>query len=162
MSTKYPLEPLLYIRITRENVAEENLTKARHHLQEMIEKVKKKEKELEDYTKWRVEEEGRLYKELFKKKVKKIDLDEVKVKVSNLRNKELDYVQARDNAIDEREAAKANLENAKILYHQAIFNRKKIDEHKNIWTDEWNKEQERLADLEMEEFTGSKTDYELD
>lgn len=158
---KYVLEDLLYIREMREQMAKDQMSKARRHVAEMIELVKQRKKELEEYKEWRVKEEERLYEEVMNTEVKKVELDELRSKIANIRNKELDYVQAIDVARDKREEAKKALEEAKLLYKQAQLNREKIEEHKEVWMEEWKREQMRLEDIEMEEFTGAKIDFGL-
>lgn len=150
----YPLRDLLRIRIIREDAATDNLTKAKNNLENAIRNVEKKKKELEDYKVFRKEETDRLYKEIVNKKIKKIDLDELKAEIAKLERKELEYLEALEEAKRQHEEAVQKLEEARVIYRQALMDVKKISEHKESWMAEYNKEQERIADIEMEEFKG--------
>lgn len=148
----YVLQDLLKIRLMREQRAKDELIKAQNVLEMAIRKVEQKEKELKDYRVWRVKEEDRLYAEVMNKRVKRMDIDGLKLNLAELERKELDHIQAIDDAKEEREKAKEALEEARTAYNIALVNKQKIEEHKTTWMITWNKEQELRAEKEIEDF----------
>ncbi len=155
----YVLQDLLKIRMMREQWAKDELIKAQNVLEEAIKKVEKKKKELEDFRIWRKEEEERLYAEIMLKHVKRTDIDGLKINIANLEKKELEHVQAVDDAEQEREKAKEALAEARSLYNLALVNVQKLEEHKETWMAEWSKEQELLVEKEMEDFKSLKIQF---
>lgn len=155
----YVLKELLKIRVMREQWAKNALIKAQNVLEAAIRKVEEKKKELEDYRVWRKEEEKRLYAEVMKKKVKRFDLDALKLKLADLEKKELEYIQAIDDAKAEREKAKEAVEAARVAYNLTLVGVQKLEEHRAGWMAEWTKEQEMAAEKEMEDFKTRKVDF---
>lgn len=155
----YVLGELLKIRLMREQWAKDALIKAQNILQAAIRKVEEKKKELEEYRVWRVGEEKRLYAEIMLKHVKRIDIDALKLKLGDLEKKELDHIQAIDDAKEEREKAKEGVEVARAAYNVALIGVEKLEEHKTGWMAEWAKEQEALVEKEMEDFKGLDVDF---
>lgn len=155
----YVLQDLLKIRLMREQWAKDELIKAQNVLDAAIKKVEKKKKELNDFRIWRAKEEERLYAEIMHKHVKRGDIDGLKINIANLEKKELEHIQALDDAEQEREKAKEALEEARTLYHLALVNVQKLEEHKETWMAEWSKEQELLVEKEMEDFKSLKVKY---
>lgn len=147
----YPLRDILRVRIIRENKAAENLAKAKLELDKAIKKVKQKQKELEDYRIWRVKEEERMFNEIIKKKLKKDDLDELKFEIGKLRQKELDYEKAVEDAKKEKERAAREVEEARGLYQTAVMEHEKIKEHRDTWLEEWKRMEELVLEKEVEE-----------
>lgn len=155
----YVLQDLLKIRLMREQWAKDKLIKAQNVLEAAIKKVEKKKEELKDFRIWRAKEEERLYAEVMHKHVKRVDIDGLKINIANLEKRELEHVQAIDDAEREREKAKEALEEARTLYNLALVNVQKLEEHKETWMAEWSKEQELLVEKEMEDFKALKVKY---
>lgn len=155
----YVLGELLKIRLMREQWAKDALIKAQNILEAAIRKVEEKKKELEDFRVWRVDEEKRLYDEVMRKHVKRIDIDALKLKLADLEKKELEHIQAIDDAKEERERAKEGVEAARVAYNLAVVGVQKLEEHKSGWMAEWTKEQEAIVEKEMEDFKALKVDF---
>lgn len=155
----YVLAELLKIRLMREQWAKDALIKAQNVLDAAIRKVEEKKKELEDFRVWRVEEEKRLYAEVMRKRVKRNDIDALKLKLADLEKKELDHIQAIDDAKEEREQAKEGVELARTAYNLAQVGVQKLEEHKTGWMAQWTKEQEALVEKEMEDFKALKVNF---
>lgn len=155
----YVLQDLLKIRMMREQWAKDELIKAQNVLEAAIKKVEKKKKELADFRIWRKKEEERLYAEVMLKHVKRTDIDGLKINIANLEKRELEHVQAVDDAEKEREQAKEALAQARSLYNLALVNVQKLEEHKETWMAQWSKEQELLVEKEMEDFKALKIKY---
>lgn len=155
----YVLQDLLKIRLMREQWAKDELIKAQNALDAAIQKVVQKKKELEDFRIWRKKEEERLYAEIMHKRVKRVDIDGLKINIAELEKKELQHIQAIDDAKEAREKAKEVLEKARILYNVAQINVEKLEEHKISWMAEWTKEQEVVVEKEMEDFKALKIEY---
>lgn len=155
----YVLQDLLKIRLMREQWAKDELVKAQNVLEAAIKKVEQKKKELKDFRIWRIDEEKRLYAEIMLKHVKRTDIDGLKLNIAKLEKRELDHIQAVDDAEEERDKAKEALEKARVLYHLALVNVQKLEEHKATWMAEWTKEQELLVEKEMEDFKALKVQH---
>lgn len=155
----YVLRELLKIRLMREQWAKDALVKAQNVLQLAIRKVEEKKKELEDFRVWRVGEEKRLYAEVMRKRVKRNDIDALKLNLADLEKKELGHIQAIHDAEEEREKAKDKVEEARVAYNFALIGVQKLEEHKVGWMAEWTKEQEALVEKEMEDFKVLKVDF---
>ena len=68
---KYELEDLLKVRIIRKDKASDNVVKARRALQEAVELVEIRKKELEEFKTLRLREIERLYSNIMKKDIRK-------------------------------------------------------------------------------------------
>ncbi len=66
------------------------------------------------------------------------------------------------HAEEEVRKAKGELEKGKERLKEAIREKEKIEIHKERWTKSARKEEERLQDLEMEEFKAKGLDLEED
>ncbi|HSI82937.1 MAG: YscO family type III secretion system apparatus protein [Candidatus Methylacidiphilales bacterium] len=150
---KYPLQDLLRLRKLRENNASNAVTRARKAAREAEEALEAQKKALEDYRIYRVKEEDRLYEQIILKKIHLNDLDDVKQAIGWLRERELLEIKKVADAELAVVKAKEVLEKAQLVYQQAVRDSQKIEEHKTMALEEWQKEQERNADLELEEFT---------
>lgn len=148
----YPLQDLLKIRQLRERMAQENLIKAQKDLENAFQRVIRKQKALDEFKEWRVDEEDRLYYKIHNKKIKTDGLENFRYEFAQLDEKELVHEKAVIDAEEKREEAKEALALAREHYKQAIINLEKIREHEKSWLDVWNKELEAAADKEMEEF----------
>lgn len=148
----YPLKDLLNIRQLREQMAQENLIKAQRDLEHAFEMLKRRQKDLEEFKEWRVEEEDKIYYKIHNKKIKTDGLENFRYEFAQLDEKELEYEKAIMKAEEKREEAKEALKEAKAAYRHAIMNLEKIKEHEKIWIEQWIKEAQMLEDKEMEEF----------
>ena len=148
----YPLESLLSVRHFREEGAKRSVRYAEYAVREAEEEVAKREEELENFRKWRKEEEERRYDAIMLKPMSIRQIDNFKAGLANLAAqealKEDDVRKAESFVLDKKKA----LEECRAQAKQAMKNTAKITAHKDIWAEEAKKEAEHKADLEMEEF----------
>lgn len=153
---KYVLQDLLNIRNMREDDAAQAVTVAKYKVEEAARNIETKIKEKEEYVAWRLNREIELYDGIKGKQVKLKDLDELKERVFMLRQRDLAF----EKAIDDARRAKADAEQAveaAIQKHKAsIKERQKIEEHKKIWLDEKLAEENDKQEKEAEDFTKRK------
>lgn len=147
------LHDLLKIKVIREKSAHDDVRKCNRLVEESLQKQQQREKELDDYIKWRRQEEEDLYEEILNTEVKQHDLDFLKQKVAVMREKDSELEQAVESAKSHVLEAKQKLEEAKITHQRAMQAVEKFQEFTAVLDEEAAKEAERLEDLEMEEFT---------
>lgn len=155
---RYPLQDLVFVREHREEKTSKAVTLARRKVLEAEQFLAARQKELEDYSKWRVAEEERLIQSIMRKPVKLGDITDMRLEISAMRERELDYIDQVRKAEGDLDRAKEELEQAKEAYKKATQELQKLVEHRVVWQQEQNLELERLADLEMEDFIGPKND----
>lgn len=148
---KYPLEPMLRVRIRHEDTAKRAVGQAEQDVAQAESNKLKAIEARDNYKKWLAEEEERRYQELLKSKVNAEELAEFREGLIQLAQgllaKEDDILKAEENVT----ACQKKLAEAKNNYFQARRETLKIEEHKKIWITASNKEAERISDLEMEE-----------
>jgi hypothetical protein len=150
---KYPLQDLLRLRKLREDDASNAVTRARKAVRDAEDALEAQKKALEDYRIYRVKEEDRLYEQIILKQIHLTDLDDVKQAIGWLRERELMEIKKVADAESVVQKANEAVVDAQKVYQQAVRDTQKIEEHKALAMAEWQKEQERNADLELEEFT---------
>ncbi len=148
----YLLQDLVRVREFREDRAGKAVIKARSVAEEARLDLRKKEKELTAYRKWRVEEEDRLIRSIMLKKVKLGEITDLRLDIAALREGELDHLDAVKKAEGDLDKALEDLEQARLAHIRATQELEKLLEHREAWRDEMKLESERVEDLEMEEF----------
>lgn len=148
---KQQISEIVKIKKIREESAFNEMKRREQILEQAIKKVEEKEKELLDYKEWRIKEENRLYNNILKKKVYVKDIDSLKLEIIHNKEKEEDYVKARDDALQEKENAHDAYLDSKKDYSQAVINTEKTGEILTIVTEEETFEAERAEEGEMEE-----------
>ena len=159
--SRYPLQDMVFVRTHREDKASKAVTAARRAVLEAEQFLAAKQKELQDYSAWRVAEEERLISSIMRRPVKLGDITDMRLEISAMRERELDYMDQVHKAEGEVDRAKEALEQAKQAYKKATQDLEKLVEHRVAWQHEQNLETERLADLELEDFVGPKPEFEL-
>ena len=159
---KYVLQDLLNIRNMREDDAAQAVTVAKYKVEEAARAIEDKIKEKEDYVIWRKKREIELYDGIKGKKVKLQDLDDLKNRVYMLRQRDLAFEKAIDDAKRAKVEAEKAVEDAIAKHKAAIKERQKIEEHKKIWLDEKLAEENEKQEKEAEDFTKRKDEDELD
>ena len=149
---RYFLQDLVFVREHREDKASKAVNIARRLVAEAEQLVQQGKKELEDYKVWRVEEEARMIQKIMRQKVKLGDITDLRLEISAMREKEFDYMDQLRKAEAELDKAKENLEQARLAHKKATQELEKLLEHRELWRQEEYFEQERLADLESEDF----------
>ena len=148
----YLLQDLVRVREFREDRAGKAVLKARSFAEEARLDLRKKEKELTSYQKWRVEEEDRLIRSIMLKKVRLGEITDLRLDIAALRERELDHIDAVKKAEGDLDRALEDLEQARLAHIRATQELEKLVEHREAWRDEMRLESERSEDLEMEEF----------
>ena len=151
---KYPLAAMLRVRGLHEDQAKRDASAAEQRLREAQEMRDGRAAELERYKAWRPEEENRRYAAIIGKPMDVAGLAEFREDLARLAQGEAERRQQVDEAdavVNERQSETDAARQAVILARRACM---KLEEHRDIWTAAMRKEEERLADLEMEESRG--------
>ncbi|MBO7483455.1 MAG: YscO family type III secretion system apparatus protein [Kiritimatiellae bacterium] len=152
----YMLQPLLKIRLMREDRATGELTAARQAREASESALADRRRELASYEETREERRDRIYDAIMGRPVAKETLDlaaegvarideEGVLKADNVKRAEADL-----RAREEQESA------ARQRLNLAIKERMKIDEHKSVWIASEAHEQELRAEGELEDFVVRK------
>jgi hypothetical protein len=149
---KYPLEGLLAIRAFREETALRNVSAAEAALKAAALETEKRRREFESYRRWRGEEVERRYQSIMGREMSLRDLDEFKASLARLDLEEQMKRQAALEAEKLQEAAWADLRKARATLNLAMRAKRKILSHRDQWLEGVAREEERLQDLELEEF----------
>lgn len=152
MITLYPLEELFRIRKIRVDESRVTVVRVTHELESALTVLYRKKKELEEYEKWRVSEEERLFINIKRKILSMRQLESYRNKIAAMREKELLYREEICRAETEVENVRQRLEKAKEVLKRVIREKEKIEAHKERWMEEARKEEERQQDLELEDF----------
>lgn len=151
---RYPLQDMVFVREHREDKASKAVTSARRAVVEAEENLMMKQKTLADFTNWRIAEEERLIQSIMRKPVKLGEITDLRLEISAMRERELDFMDQVHKAEGELDRAREELEKAKLAYKKATQDLEKLIEHRAAWQLEQNHEAERHADLELEDFIG--------
>ena len=152
----YILQPLLKIRLMREDRASSELTAARQAREAAEEVLEARRQDLARYEETREERRNRIYDAIIGQTVSRDRLDlaaegvarideEGALKADNVKRAEADV---RNRAEQESAARRA--------YNEATKERMKIDEHRLVWLEAEAAEQETRAEGELEDFVGRK------
>lgn len=155
---RYPLQDMVFVREHRQDKASKALNASRRVVKEAEQHLAGCEKKLADYAKFRVAEEERLMQSIMHKPVKLGDITDIRLDISNMRERELDFVDQVRKAEGELDRAREEMVNAQQAYKKATQDTEKLVEHKVSWLREQDLELERLADLELEDFISPKPD----
>ena len=142
----------------REDRAAGELTAARQALVAAEETLAARRRELEDFEATKDERRDSIYAAVMGRTVSREQLDMVTEGVARIDEEgvlKADNVVRAEGVLHEKEEASAAAQSALNL---AIKNRMKIEEHRQQWVEQDRKEQERLEDIELEDFTGRKQD----
>lgn len=153
----YLLQDLIRVREHREDKASKAVTAAMRAVKEANEQLEARQKELKDYHIWRLQEEERLMDSIMKKPVRLGEITDLKAEIGFLREKEMAYKDAVTQAEAELDRARKALEEAKMVHKKAQQDLEKLLEHREAWKEEQSLEEERLSDLELEDFRSKPT-----
>ena len=156
----YTLQPLLNIRIMREDRASGELVAAKRAVISAEEAVEERKRELADFERTKEERRDRIFDSIMGRPVSREQIDLAKEGVARIDEEgalRLDNVRQAEGELEKRQSA---ADAARTVFEYASKNRMKIDEHKNVWRDEEAKEQELRAEGELEDFTGRKQDLD--
>ena len=156
----YPLQSMLRIRTMREDRAGSALTAARQARTLAEAELERRHQDRERYLETCEERRDRVFDQVMGIAVPMDQLDRVRAAVAKIDEEGVALQRAELDAEDALEARTREADAARRTFALASRNRMKIDEHKNIWTEEVRIEEERAADAEMEEFTGKTKEAE--
>ena len=162
----YELKDMVRVRQHREEQASEAVAKARRLLAEARKLLEKAQKTLQDYAIWRVQEERRKLDGLMRRMLRLGELSDVRQEIAGLRDHEFTLVDAVKKAEAAVTAAQTALDEARRRHAEAVRELEKLLEHRSLWQAEVSREQQRVEDLELEEFsrptrlTHPETSYE--
>lgn len=148
---RYVLQDLLNIRELRDDEANQNLLREKNRLDQTLRDLEERKRELEEYIRWRIEKENGIYAALMKQRISSRHLAEVRMQITILREGDLVKQQKILEAEKAVEQAKEAVEKARVARNAALRDLQKIEEHRDLWLEEWNKEQNLLLDRELEE-----------
>ena len=152
----YALQPLLRIRMMREDRATGELVAARQALSAAEDALAKRKREFADYEATKEERRDRIYAAVMGRTVSREQIDIANEGVARIDEEGIlkaDNVTRAEADVKTREAA---AEKARANLNVAIKNRMKIDEHKAVWLAEDAKAQEARAESELEDFVVRK------
>ena len=150
----YMLQPLLRIRLMREDRASGELVAAKRNLAQAEEALAARD--LEEWEKTKDERRDRIYDAIIGREVSRDQIDLANEGVARIDEEgvlKADNVKRAEGEVKAKEAA---AEAARANLNLAIKNRMKIDEHKAVWTAEEAKAQEARAEGELEDFVVRK------
>ncbi|CAM2009308.1 type III secretion system stalk subunit SctO [Acanthopleuribacter pedis] len=148
----YPLNKLLNLRHDREERARREVVQQRRAVTEQEQAVAAAERTLADFTGWRVAEERRLFAEVRDQALNSADLDVLKHEIASLRQQQAHKKQDVEDAERELQAAREALAQRIKAMREAQHNRRKLEGHMGLWTEE-----ERLARTRREEHEADET-----
>ena len=152
----YTLQPLLRIRMMREDRATGELTAARQALAAAEEALAARRRDFSAWEETKEERRDRIYEAIIGREVSRDQLDIANEGVARIDEEgvlKADNVKRAEGVVKEKadaaEVARANL-------NLATKNRMKIDEHRAVWLAEDAKAQEARAEGELEDFVVRK------
>ena len=152
----YILQPLLKIRLMREDRASGELTAARQKREAAEETLAARKKDLAAYEETREERRDRIYATIIGQTVSRDRLDIASEGVARIDEEgvlKADNVKRAESELQQKLDQEAE---ARRLYNLATKERMKIDEHRSIWLAEEAAAQELRAEGELEDFVGRK------
>ena len=162
MATKYPLDMLITARKIREDNAQRSVVSARNELNALRENIENKKVEVQHYEEWRKEEEVRRFIEIQNTTLSQKEMDKFKWGIAALKARTLELEEEVMNMEAKIPELEQKIDDAIRVHKEAISEREKIEEHKQKWIEDLRKENDRLEDLELEEFRTKDSNDELD
>jgi DNA-directed RNA polymerase specialized sigma54-like protein len=148
----YFLQPLLRIRVMREDRAAGELTVARQAVSAAERRLEDRKHELAAFEETKEERRDRIYAAIIGRPVSREQIDIANEGVARIDDEgvlKADNVVRAEGELRDREA---EAEAARVNFAVAMKNRMKIEEHKSVWTAAAAAEQERRAEGELEDF----------
>ena len=152
----YKLLPMLKIRMMREDRAQADLAAARN-ARALAER--EREERQEDYARYEETKEERrdaVYATVMNKVITRDGLDIMQEGVARI---DEEGSLLRDNIRQAEAVVTERLEQENAAHGAYVFamkNRRKIEEHRAVWAEAENREAERRAEAELEDFAGRK------
>ncbi|MBE8215688.1 MAG: YscO family type III secretion system apparatus protein [Endozoicomonadaceae bacterium] len=147
------LHDLLHIKKIRERSARHEVQTCQYRVEQAHITVQEKEKALEDHVHFRTQEEKKLYDNIMNTSVTERALNLIKQRIIVMRNKDMEFEEAIQNAKNELDACKEALKTAKELHQKSIQMVEKFKEFTRIIDEKEAQEILRKEELELEEFS---------
>ena len=148
----YVLQPLLGIRIMREDRATGELTAAKRALADAEEALLARRRDLAEWEESKEDRRDRIYAAIMGRPVDRDQIDLANEGVARIDEEgvlKADNVKRAEGVVKEKTDA---AETARLNLNIAIKNRMKIDEHRAVWLTDEAKAQEARAEGELEDF----------
>ena len=152
----YPLQAMLKIRGMREDRAGTELTGARRARNAAETERDSRRETRRKFEVTKEERRDRIYDAVIGRTVSLDDLDQARSAVTAIDEEAMLLEEAESKAQQELEKREDEARTAKVRFIEASKNKMKIDQHRTVWMEEDRKNQERIEDAEMEEFTGRR------
>lgn len=149
---QYELKEILALRERREDERLRDMQKATTQLKEAEEQLQKITAELEEFRLQKPKRIDALYQAVLGKTVSRNRLDQLKETVAAIDAEEVALQRQQQKAQQHRQECEKALENARKAYREISKNVVKLTEHREEWRQNAAIEEERDADLELEEF----------
>ncbi len=148
----YALQPLLRIRMMREDRASGELSAARRELAAAEEALEARRRDLAAYEKTKEERRDRIYEAIIGRAVSREQIDLANEGVARIDEEGALKADNVARAEGERKKREEATEVARSNLALAMKNRAKIDEHKEVWLEAEAAEEEYRAEGELEDF----------
>lgn len=143
---------ILELKVRKKDKAQSQLRAKRLVYDQAVEAVQAAQRKHQDFARFVVTEQDRLYDEIEQKLVQLDEIDELKEKISDLRARESQLFLAIGEAEKEKEVASERVKEAQLVLDAAMMKVSKFEELVEIEkTEEYLKAQEK-EDLALEEF----------
>ena len=152
----YLLQPLLRIRMMREDRASGELVAAKRELARAEEALQARQRDLKEWEDTKDERRDRIYQAIIGQTVSRDQTDMANEGVARIDEEGVLKEDNVNRAEQDRKHCESVAETARQNLNIAIKNRMKIDEHKAVWMKEEAAEQEARAEGELEDFTVRK------
>jgi type III secretion protein O len=146
------LDDILAVKQIREQAASREVSRAQARAEDAARIVEKARKTLKDYNTWRLKREIELYDSILNQLVHVQDLEDLKERIAQLREKELSLENDIVEAENARVAAAAALTEAKAAHLRTL---REVDKMRELVEEEHAalaREAERRAEVELEDF----------
>lgn len=148
----YALQPLLRIRMMREDRASGELVAAKRDLALAEEALEARKRDFADWSSTKEERRDRIYDAIIGREVSRDQLDLANEGIARIDEEgalKADNVKRAEGEVRDKSAL---AETARTNLNLAIKNRMKIDEHRAVWLKEEADAQEARAEGELEDF----------
>ena len=152
MSSDYPLQMLLSLRIRRVDEASGNLSRLKQKLNLELARLASLQEELVSYHAWRLEETERRYTKIYETVQSQKEMGLFNQSIVALNVKEDDIRLSIANQEQLIAELKTDINKAQELLAKAHKALEKIKKHKEIYLEQLKKEIEYKEDLELEDF----------
>lgn len=149
---RYPLQDLVTVRRIREDAAKRAVSQARNDLAAARRRVEEAREACERFRVWRIEEEKRSFERIERRDISLERLEEQKQEVRVLRDQQGEHERAILDAEAEVVACERRLAERTSEHRTAQKDLEKLEEHRQIWSDEQAGILARKEEDEMDDF----------